>query len=69
MSLELEESSKDALVIYVNGSTLRFLLREYAIITGLNCVTNEDDFVIENKEPNRIVSWYFGGQKIIKTQL
>ncbi|KAF3628829.1 hypothetical protein FXO37_29215 [Capsicum annuum] len=56
MSLELEESSKDALVIYVNGSTLRFSLREFIIITGLNCVANEDAFVIENKEPNWIVS-------------
>ncbi|KAM3204301.1 hypothetical protein P3L10_027710 [Capsicum annuum] len=66
MSLELEESSKDALVIYVNGSTLRFSLREFIIITGLNCVANEDAFVIENKEPNWIVSRYFGGQKTIK---
>ncbi|KAF3622903.1 hypothetical protein FXO37_32137 [Capsicum annuum] len=55
MSLELEESSKDALVICVNRSTLRFILREFVIITGLNCIANEDDFVIENKEPNRIV--------------
>ncbi|PHT81432.1 hypothetical protein T459_14447 [Capsicum annuum] len=66
MSLKLEESSKDALVICINGSTLRFMLKEFAIIIGLNCVTNEDDFIIENKEPNQIVSRYFGGQKTVK---
>ncbi|PHU29925.1 hypothetical protein BC332_02018 [Capsicum chinense] len=66
MYLEVEESSKYSLVIYVNGSTLQFLLRKFAFITGLNCVANKDDFVIENKEPNRIVSQYFGGQKTVK---
>ncbi|KAG5603459.1 hypothetical protein H5410_034829 [Solanum commersonii] len=67
---EIEGSSKDAILIHVNGTTLRFTIRDFAIITGLKCSDNEKDFVFNTEEPNRIILQYFGVEKAItKSQL
>ncbi|KAG5607274.1 hypothetical protein H5410_028766 [Solanum commersonii] len=56
-SQEIEGSSKDAILIHVNGTTLQFTIRDFAIISGLKCSDNEKDF-------------YFGVEKAItKSQL
>ncbi|KAH0640133.1 hypothetical protein KY285_036719 [Solanum tuberosum] len=50
----------------VNGSVLRFTLREFALISGLNCVSEEKDFNFDTKEPNRLMKQYFEGVKLIR---
>ncbi|KAH0671574.1 hypothetical protein KY289_026067 [Solanum tuberosum] len=67
---EIEGSSKDAILIHVNGTTLRFTIRDFAIISGLKCSDNKKDFVFNTEEPNRIILQYFGVEKAItKSQL
>ncbi|XP_049394895.1 uncharacterized protein LOC125859240 [Solanum stenotomum] len=67
---EIEGSSKDAILIHVNGTTLRFTIHDFAIITGLKCSDNEKDFVFNTEEPNRMILQYFGVEKAItKSQL
>ena len=66
MALELNCSSRQAFVMRVNGSTLRFTLREFALISGLNGVNEENDFIFDESEPNRFMEKYFEGVKLIK---
>ncbi|KAL3353860.1 hypothetical protein AABB24_018503 [Solanum stoloniferum] len=66
MALELNCSSRRAFVMRVNGSTLRFTLREFALISGLNCVSEEKDFIFDTTEPNRLMEQYFQGVKLIR---
>ncbi|WMV60027.1 hypothetical protein MTR67_053412 [Solanum verrucosum] len=67
---EIEGSSKDAILIHVNGTTLRFTIRDFAIISGLKCSDNLKDFVFNTEEPNKIILQYFGVEKAItKSQL
>ncbi|WMV19852.1 hypothetical protein MTR67_013237 [Solanum verrucosum] len=67
---EIEGSSKDAILIHVNDTTLRFTIHDFAIISGLKCSDNEKDFVFNTEEPNRIILQYFGIEKAItKSQL
>ncbi|KAL3352034.1 hypothetical protein AABB24_020234, partial [Solanum stoloniferum] len=67
---EIEGISKDAILIHVNGTTLRFTIRDFAIISGLKCSDNEEDFVFNTEEPNKIILQYFGVEKVItKSQL
>ena len=66
MALELNCSSRQAFVMRVNGSTLRFTLREFALISGLNCVNEETDFIFDQSEPNSFMEKYFEGVKLIR---
>nr|XP_009799843.1 PREDICTED: uncharacterized protein LOC104245845 [Nicotiana sylvestris] len=66
MVLQLEGSDDDSFSIYVNGTTLSFLIREFVLVAGLNCVGNPEDFQCNTKVPNRIVDTYFGGAKNVK---
>ena len=59
-------SSRQAFVMRVNGSTLRFTLREFALISGLNCVNEETDFIFDQSEPNSFMEKYFEGVKLIR---
>ena len=52
---EIEGSLKDEILIHVNGTTLRFTIRDFALIIGLNCSDNENDFVFDTEETNRII--------------
>ena len=59
MLRELEGSSVNAILFYINGTTLRFTIREFAIIYGLNCSDNAADFNFDTDQPNRIIAEYF----------
>uniref|UniRef100_A0A3Q7IGI5 DUF1985 domain-containing protein n=1 Tax=Solanum lycopersicum TaxID=4081 RepID=A0A3Q7IGI5_SOLLC len=61
MLRELEGSSVNAILFYINGTTLRFTIREFAIISGLNCSDNAADFYFDTDQPNRIIDEYFSG--------
>ncbi|KAG5611340.1 hypothetical protein H5410_022621 [Solanum commersonii] len=52
---EIEGSSKDVILIHVNDTTLRFTIKDFAIIYGLKCSHNESDFVFNTEEPNIII--------------
>ncbi|XP_075101591.1 uncharacterized protein LOC142177031 [Nicotiana tabacum] len=66
MVLQLEESHDDSFSIYVNGTTVCFSIREFAVVTGLNCVSDAENFQFNTKMPNRIMDTYFGGAKNVK---
>ncbi|KAK4729531.1 hypothetical protein R3W88_022519 [Solanum pinnatisectum] len=55
MALELECSTRKALVIRVNGTILKFTLRTFALITGLNCVGVTGYFKFKSQEPNKLI--------------
>ncbi|WMV20262.1 hypothetical protein MTR67_013647 [Solanum verrucosum] len=61
-----EDGKEEALVIRVNETILKFTLRTFAQITGLNCVGVIDDFKFNTKEPNRLIVQYLGGNKLIR---
>nr|XP_033512397.1 uncharacterized protein LOC108945396 [Nicotiana tomentosiformis] len=63
---QLEGSHDDVFSIYVNGTTLSFSIREFALVTGLNCVGDPEDFQFNTKVPNWIVETYFGSAKNVK---
>lgn len=60
MMLEVQGSSSNAFIIYVNGSTLRFICREFALISWLKYCDESMDFVFNIEEPNRLMQQYFG---------
>ncbi|KAF3615398.1 hypothetical protein FXO38_35142 [Capsicum annuum] len=66
MSLEIKGSSSSAIVIRANDTSLNFTPREFAIITGLNYLSNRYDFVFYRNVPNRIVEKYFNGAEFIQ---
>ncbi|KAF3615545.1 hypothetical protein FXO38_35062 [Capsicum annuum] len=59
ISLETRKSSTSAIVIRAKGTILHFTIREFALVTGLNCATNKDEFVFDEECPNRIIDQYF----------
>ncbi|MCD7446621.1 hypothetical protein HAX54_012106 [Datura stramonium] len=61
MVREVESSSDDALLINLNGTTLHFTQKEFTLISGLNCTTDEFEFEFDMDVPNRLISQYFGG--------
>ncbi|XP_059309756.1 uncharacterized protein LOC132060869 [Lycium ferocissimum] len=63
MVRELTDSSNDVFLMDINGRELRFSIREFALITGLKCIGDEDDFTVNRKRKNRILEQYFGGSK------
>ncbi|PHU26149.1 hypothetical protein BC332_04481 [Capsicum chinense] len=59
MSLKTRKSSTSAIVIQAKGTILHFTIREFALVTGLNCATDKDEFVFDEECPNRIIDQYF----------
>ncbi|KAF3679801.1 hypothetical protein FXO38_02599 [Capsicum annuum] len=59
MSLETRKSSTSAIVIRAKVIILYFTIREFALVTSLNCATNKDEFVFDEEHPNRIIDQYF----------
>ncbi|KAF3684991.1 hypothetical protein FXO37_01049 [Capsicum annuum] len=55
MSLETTESSTSDIVIRAKETTLHFSLREFTVVTGLNCHSNRDDFGFDEDVPNKII--------------
>ncbi|OIT28760.1 hypothetical protein A4A49_57041, partial [Nicotiana attenuata] len=66
MALQLEGSPDNVFAIHVNGTSLSFSIREFALVPGLNCVGNPADFEFNEKVPNRIIETYFGGANLVK---
>ncbi|PHU28648.1 hypothetical protein BC332_00741 [Capsicum chinense] len=66
MSLETKENSTSCIVICAKSTILHFTSIEFALATGLNCVTNRDDFVFDKERPNRIIDQYFDGESFIQ---
>ncbi|PHU27223.1 hypothetical protein BC332_05555 [Capsicum chinense] len=66
MSLETRKSSISAIVIRAKGTILHFTIREFALVTGLNCATNKDEFVFDEERPNRIIDQYFDGESFVQ---
>ena len=66
----VEGSSINTILFYINGTTLRFTIREFAIISGLNCSDNAADFYFDTDQPNRIIDEYFpGNSPVTKARL
>ncbi|KAM3361362.1 hypothetical protein P3S68_016216 [Capsicum galapagoense] len=63
MSLELKINSTDSIMMQFNEYTLRFTLRNFAIISSLNCVSSKGDFVFNTSLPNRLMQTYFDGEE------
>lgn len=68
MLLEVQGSSNDVFIIHVNRFTLRFIHREFAIISSLNCWDDVLEFDFNTEELNKILSQYFGGRSSISKQ-
>ena len=49
MLRELEGSSVNAILFCINDRKLRFIIREFAIISGLNCSDNVADFCFDTE--------------------
>ncbi|KAH0720124.1 hypothetical protein KY284_005154 [Solanum tuberosum] len=65
MLREVEGSSTDAIMIYINGTTLRFTRRDFCLVSGLKCSDDLSEFVFNIEEPNRILQMYFSEKKSI----
>ncbi|XP_059310573.1 uncharacterized protein LOC132061913 [Lycium ferocissimum] len=61
MVKELKGSTYECFTFEINGKVLRFSIREFALITGLNCVSDANDFVYDKTEKNRLMDDYLGG--------
>ncbi|PHU17595.1 hypothetical protein BC332_13290 [Capsicum chinense] len=66
MSLETTESSTSDIVIRAKGTTLHFSLREFAVVTGLNCHSNRDVFGFDKDLLNKMIDQYFGGSMFVQ---
>ncbi|PHU06974.1 hypothetical protein BC332_23463 [Capsicum chinense] len=66
MLLETREISTSVIVIRAKGTILHFTIREFALVTGLNCATNKDEFVFGEERPNRIIDQYFDGESSVQ---
>ncbi|XP_075112122.1 uncharacterized protein LOC142182096 [Nicotiana tabacum] len=66
MALQLEGTPNNVFAMHVNGTSLHFTLREFALVTGLKCVGNDADFEFSEKVPNRLIEAYFGGANLVK---
>ncbi|XP_060195201.1 uncharacterized protein LOC132624435 [Lycium barbarum] len=63
MVRELKESTYDCFTIDINGTVLRFTMRELALMSGINCVADEGEFTYDEEKSNRIMDVYFGGTR------
>ncbi|XP_075109157.1 uncharacterized protein LOC142180951 [Nicotiana tabacum] len=66
MALQLEGTPNVVFPIHVNGTSLHFTLREFALVTGLKCVGNDANFEFSERVPNRLIETYFGGANLVK---
>ncbi|KAF3614654.1 hypothetical protein FXO37_35877 [Capsicum annuum] len=66
MSLETRKSSTSVIVIRAKGTILYFTIREFALVIGLNCATNKDEFVFDEERSNRIIDQYFDGESFVQ---
>ncbi|KAF3634219.1 hypothetical protein FXO37_26593 [Capsicum annuum] len=57
--LDIEQPNQEEIHVFVKGQILRFSINEFALITGLNCFGNVDDFKYEESSPSRLMKRYF----------
>ncbi|PHU16928.1 hypothetical protein BC332_12623 [Capsicum chinense] len=57
--LEIEQPNQEEVHVFVKGQMLRFSINEFALITGLNCFENIDDFKYEDSSTRRLMKRYF----------
>ncbi|KAM3281001.1 hypothetical protein P3S67_028021 [Capsicum chacoense] len=57
--LEIEQPNQEEVHVFVKGQMLRFSINEFALITGLNCFENIDDFKYEDSSMSRLMKRYF----------
>ncbi|PHU08681.1 hypothetical protein BC332_20541 [Capsicum chinense] len=65
MSLETKKSTANTIVIRVKDTNHYFSPKEFSLVTGLNCISNKDDFVFDEDLPNRLIEDYFDGANYI----
>ncbi|XP_055814120.1 uncharacterized protein LOC129883489 [Solanum dulcamara] len=62
--LEVDQKNKEELHIrHVQGNILQFTINDFAIITGLRCTGNMNDFKYSDDQASRLLSLYFPGAK------
>ncbi|PHU06553.1 hypothetical protein BC332_23042 [Capsicum chinense] len=66
MSLETIKSSISDIVIRAKGTTLHFSLREFAVVTSLNCHSNRNDFGFDEDVSKKFINQYFDGFRFIQ---
>ncbi|WMV54311.1 hypothetical protein MTR67_047696 [Solanum verrucosum] len=70
MTLEIDQENKDEFWLRANGSNLCFTIVEFALITGLKCNGNEEDFAVDATSNNRLlVDYFYGGKNVKKEHL
>ncbi|KAG5598614.1 hypothetical protein H5410_029984 [Solanum commersonii] len=57
---------KANLIKYLHEHACKVFREKFALISGLNCVSDEKDFKFDTQEPNRLMSQYFWGVKLIR---
>ncbi|PHT98292.1 hypothetical protein BC332_32782 [Capsicum chinense] len=65
ISLNTKISSTSDIVILAKGTNLHFSLREFVVVTSLNCLSNKDDFVFDEDLSNKTIDQYFDGARSI----
>lgn len=68
MLFEVQGNSTNSFIIQVNGFTLWFTRREFALISGLKCCDESSEFVFNTDETNRLTHQYFGDTKSLITK-
>ncbi|KAM3287681.1 hypothetical protein P3S67_021111 [Capsicum chacoense] len=59
LMIEIEQSNQEEIHVFVKGQILRFSINEFALIIGLNCFGNVDDFNYEDFSLSRLMKRYF----------
>ncbi|PHU12611.1 hypothetical protein BC332_19541 [Capsicum chinense] len=54
--LEIQQDNKDELHVWVQGEILKFTMLEFAIITGLKCTNNIDDYMYTSSSKSALMS-------------
>ncbi|KAH0747419.1 hypothetical protein KY285_009076 [Solanum tuberosum] len=68
ITLEVDQDNPNEFWICANGSILHFTIDEFALITGLRCTGNEDDFQADVNYDNRLLVDYFRGGKNVRKE-
>ncbi|XP_047265128.1 uncharacterized protein LOC124897034 [Capsicum annuum] len=59
LMLEIEQPNQEEMHVCVKGNILRFSIYEFALITGLKCFGNVEDFKHDDFSPSRLMRRYF----------
>ncbi|PHU04477.1 hypothetical protein BC332_25299 [Capsicum chinense] len=63
LMLEIQQDNKDELHVWVQGEILKFTILEFAIISGLKCIGNIDDYMYTSSSKSALMSRYFFDNK------